>query len=373
MPTRVRQVGFTGVPIVDGDLVLDELGVVAGDSLNLPRLAAGIGFVSHRERYRALWLSPTGTGEQVEFHVGLDAAPQSAFGVGIAFDQFMSGRLWIGGVDRTLLHGDAEGVALVHLGTYEQDLDVFVRRRARVGMHYVPFTVEAELKHESVRLFSGDAELASAETREAIAFVGLKQDPAVGAWQGEFGVDTRVWREPGLNTRGTFGVRASVFKAENEYEMGTIAEVLGFADYQRARIDASDQWNVGEGVDITGRLRGGWGNRLPIQQTFALGGDDGFAGFRIGELRGTQEAFTSLVIRKKLNSLLRLRIELMAGMVSEGYGVLTRVANTTEGELFGGARAGLEAETPVGPIRVEEGVANTGQRAILIRVGDAAL
>jgi hypothetical protein len=49
--------------------------------------------------------------------------------------------------------------------------------------------------------------------------------------------------------------------------------------------------------------------------------------------------------------------------------VLQQVPLTTAGELFGGVRAGFEASTPVGPIRVEEGIANTGQRAILIRVG----
>ena len=51
------------------------------------------------------------------------------------------------------------------LGTYEQELDLFVRRRALVGKRYVPFTVEAEVKHELVRLFSGDGELPSAETQ----------------------------------------------------------------------------------------------------------------------------------------------------------------------------------------------------------------
>ena len=122
-------------------------------------------------------------------------------------------------------------------------------------------------------------------------------------------------------------------------------------------------------TDLTASLSAGWGNRLPIQETFALGGDDGFAGFRIGELRGTQEAFGSFLVRKRLNAMLHLRVELMAGDVASGYGALVRVPGTTNGELFGGLRAGLEAATPVGPIRVEEGIANTGQRAILIRVG----
>jgi NTE family protein len=369
VPTVVKQVGFSGVRIVDGDLVLDELGVAAGETLDIGKLAAGINTIGHHERYRALWLQPSGAGTDVTLHVQLDPAPQRSFGVGVAFDQFMSGRLWVGGIDRTLLSGDAEGAGLVRLGTYEQDIEVFVRRRALVGKRYVPFTIEAKLDHESVRLFSGDGELPSAETRELIGFIGLKQDPRVEFWQGEIGLDARLWREPLRNTRGTFGVRASAFHAASEYEMGSIVELLGFYDFQRGRLDVSRRWQVADGIDVTTRLRAGWGNRLPVQETFALGGDDGFAGFRIGELRGSQEAFGSVLVRKRLNSLLQVRVEFMSGEVATGSGVLRREPGTTSGELFGGLRAGLEAATPVGPIRIEEGVANTGQRAILIRVG----
>ena len=369
IPTKVTQVGFSGVRIVDGDLVLDELGVDPGQTLDVARLDRGMASVARHERYRGLWLQPDGSGNNVSFHVQVDPAPQRSYGVGVAFDQFMSGRLWLGGIDRTLFDGDAEGVALVKLGTYEQDVDVFVRRRALVGKTYVPFTVEAQIEHEDVRLFSGDGELPSAETREAIGFVGLKQDPRTDGWQGEIGLDTRVWREPLRNTRGTFGLRASTYIASTEYEMGSTIDVLALHDFQRGSADLAKTWQLAGGVDLTVRFRGGWGNRLPIQETFALGGDDGFAGFRIGELRGTQELFGSLLTRKRLNALLRVRVEVMSGEVATGYGFLQRVPTTTAGELFGGVRAGLEATTPLGPIRVEEGVANTGQRALLIRVG----
>jgi predicted acylesterase/phospholipase RssA len=369
LPRMVKQIGFSGVRIVDGDVVLDELGVSAGDTLSVGKLDLGITSIGHQERYRGLWLQPSGSGNDVTFHVQLDPAPKQSFGGGVAFDQFMSGRLWIGGIDRTLLNGDAEGVALVRLGTYEQDADVYVRRRALVGKRYVPFTIEAQLKHESVRLFSGDGELPSAETRELVGFIGLKQDVRDDMWHGEIGLDARLWREPLRNTRGTFGLRTSVYHAATEYEMGTIGELLGFYDFQRARFDVSRRWRLAGEIDVSARLRAGWGNRLPVQETFALGGDDGFAGFRIGELRGTQEVFGSLLVRKRLNAMLFVRVELMSGEVASGYGVLRRVPGTTSGETFGGVRAGLEATTPVGPIRVEEGIANTGQRAILIRVG----
>jgi hypothetical protein len=281
----------------------------------------------------------------------------------------MSGRIWFGGIDRTLLNGDAEGVGIVRLGTYEQDLDLFVRRRALVGKRYVPFTIEATVKHELIRLFSGSGELPSAETREYTAFVGLKQDPKIDEWAGEIGLDARLWHEPARDLRGTYGVRGAIYRQSSEYEMGTILEGIGDVDYQRVRFETNKMWRLGGGFDLTAHLRGGWGNRLPLQQTFELGGDDGFAGYRIGELRGSQEGFGSLLVRRRLSPSLHARVEFMSGEVSDGTGAITPVAGPRSGELFGGIRVGLEAATPVGPIRVEEGVANTGQRAILIRVG----
>jgi NTE family protein len=370
VPVMVKQVGFSGVRVVDGDLVLDELGVFSGDSLNVAALDRGIHSISKHERYRGLWLQPTGSGPDVSFHVQLDPAPQRSFGGGVAFDQFMSGRIWFGGIDRTLFNGDAEGVGVVRLGTYEQDLDLFVRRRALVGKRYVPFTIEATVKHELVRLFNGDGELPSAETREYTAFLGLKQDPKIDEWAGAIGIDARLWHEPARDLRGTYGLRASVYRQSSEYEMGTILEAIGDVDYQRGRFETNKMWRLDGGAfDLTARIRAGWGNRLPLQQTFALGGDDGFAGYRIGELRGSQEGFGSLLVRKRLTPSLHARVEFMSGEVADGTGALSPLAGSRSGELFGGIRVGVEVATPVGPIRVEEGVANTGQRAILIRVG----
>jgi hypothetical protein len=40
-----------------------------------------------------------------------------------------------------------------------------------------------------------------------------------------------------------------------------------------------------------------------------------------------------------------------------------------DGDLLGGVRAGVELQTPFGPIRVEEGFAGRGPRQALIRFG----
>ncbi|MFI5311038.1 MAG: patatin-like phospholipase family protein [Gemmatimonadales bacterium] len=367
-PVTVRDVALTGARPGDADALLRDLGLEKGDTINMPGLEDGILGLGHSERYRGLWLTPSGTGTEASFHVEVEQAPRRTIGVGVAFDQFMSGRLWIGGVDRSLGGGDAEAVLLTHLGSYEQDVAAFVRRRALVGRRYMPFAVGASVAHESVRLFEGRGELPAAETRELVGFIGLKQDPEEARWRFDAGIDSRLWRDPGRNTRGAVGVRAAVFRARNEYEMGTIAEAIVLNDFQRARLDASTTWELGS-VEVRARLRAGWGNRLPIAQTFTLGGDDGFAGLRIGEYRGSQEAFGSLLFKRGIASFLSLRLEPMAGAIGRGDGALRREPGTYYGEWFTGVRAGIEVDTPLGPIRAEEGFSSDGRRGALIRVG----
>ena len=222
--------------------------------------------------------------------------------------------------------------------------------------------------HESVRLFEGSGELPSAETQELGGFAGMRDDPEAGAWRYEAGLDARLWREPSRDTRGSVGLRASLFRARDEYEMATIVEGIALTDFQRIRVDASHTFPL-PGLQARLRVRAGWGNRLPIQSTFTLGGSDGFAGLRIGEIRGSQEVFASMQLRRRVAPQLRFVVEGMAGVVGRGNGFLAREDSSYFGKIYGGVRAGLEANTPIGPIRVQEGVNNAGTRSLLFRVG----
>lgn len=354
--------------IVDGDAVLADLGQVDGGPLDLRKLERGLLQIGRMERYRGVWLNPSGQGDTVDFHSTLGGAPLRSIGVGVAFDQFMSGRIWMGGVDRSLFKGDADAAVLVKLGTYQQEASGFVRRRALVNKRFVPLTLSGRIMHESVRMFSGATELPSIDARALSGFLGLHEDLAPGQWRYDAGVELRVFRETYRTARGAFGLRASIARAANDYEPGTIAEAVVLNDYQKFRFEGSQDFMRGN-VQTTLRLRVGWGNRLPSYQTFALGGNEGFAGYRIGEFRGTQELFGSVLLRRPINSLLRLRAEFMAGVIARGDGILNYEPGTEYGAWRGGVRAGVEAQTPIGPIRAEEGFSVTGERSTLIRVG----
>jgi NTE family protein len=369
VPRAIAQVAYNRNQLVDRDAVLDAMGLIAGSPVDERRLDAGLTLIGQSDRYRAVWLTPEPAGDDVTFQLTVDPAPARSFGVGVAFDQARSGRIWIGGVDRSLFKGDVEGIGLVKLGTYAQDITAQIRRRALVGSTFVPFTLGAGVLHESVRRFDADGELASAEVRQASGFVGLHQDPAPGLWRGDVGATVRVWAEPSRGSRGAYGLRALLVRARTPYEAGTTIETDVLNDYQRVRLDATGQWRVGA-VDTRLRLRAGWGHRLPVHQTFVLGGDDGFAGERPDDIRGSQELFGSVLMRRQLNSILRLRLEVMAGGVGREGGFLQRVPDTEFGRIRTGVRVGIEAATPLGALRFEEGRNNDGRTALFFRIGE---
>lgn len=367
LPRQVGAVTLSGVSR-DEPSLMAAIGISPGRPLDAGLSARQLARQAPSERIRAIWLNPEGSGPIVDFAPTLEPAPGRMFGMGVAFDQLMSGRLWIGGVDRSGVDANAEATLVARFGSYEQDVMGFAHVHTSIRGLKVPLAMGVRLAHESVRLFSGSSELPNAETQEGEFFAGVRADAEPGAWRYELMPDARLWREPGRDTRGSTGVRAAVFRARSEYEMGTIAEALVLADFQRLRLDASRVFTLSD-VDVRVRVRAGWGNRLPIHHTFTLGGADGFAGFRISEMRGSQEAYAAIQLKRHIAPQLQVTAEGMAGAIGQGSGVLRRRDDTNYGKVYIGGRIGLEAATPIGPIRVEEGINNTGTRTLLVRVG----
>ena len=71
--------------------------------------------------------------------------------------------------------------------------------------------------------------------------------------------------------------------------------------------------------------------------------------------------------RSGMKTTILVSVEPMIGV--SGNGAFLSGTGELDGTLLFGARVGVEFETPIGPIRVEQGFNNLNRRQALIRVG----
>jgi hypothetical protein len=101
-----------------------------------------------------------------------------------------------------------------------------------------------------------------------------------------------------------------------------------------------------------------------LLSTFPLGGVDGFPGLNIGELRGDRELFAQFVVARRILGPIDLRFTAASGQAATGGPTLPR------GRWQAGGRVGLAADTPIGPIRVEYGLARHQRNGFFVRLGE---
>jgi NTE family protein len=337
------------------------LGLGLGDTLDVKLLRSRLRLLSTSEAYRSVWLDPKGTGDSVSFVLDLRRAARRIAGVGLAYDNELGGRMWAGIVDRRLFDLALEGSAALLLGELRSEAYAGLRRNFQLGRQLINPTLTARIATEDVRRFAADGdELAPAPTRELIGFGGAERRFEHG-WDVAVGAVGHAWHQPG-RSRSTVGALARVTRETASRGRMLYGELLWTGVYQRAALQGEMPLRAGV-VRITPRLRLGWGDGLPPQAGFPLGGDDGFPGLHLGERRGDRESMLGLMFTVPLRGPLLGRIELAGGRTAQGGGWLG-----SDGWL-GGVRAGIGADTPVGPVRFEYGLA-TGNRGVLfVRIG----
>jgi predicted acylesterase/phospholipase RssA len=337
------------------------LGLGLDDSLNLSLLRSRVRHLAQAEAYQAVWLSPQGTGDSVSFHVSVRRSPRRVAGLGLAYDSELGGRVWLGAVERRTLNLALETAAAVFLGEFRKNLNLALRRNYQLGRQLMNPTLSIRAGTESVRQFQADGdELDELETREAMAFAGVERDFSRG-WQAGVGLVAHAWHLPSAD-RSTLGGLLRVSRDDRSGPRLAQASLLWTALYRRAEVQGELHSRIGP-VRLRPRLRFGWGERLPIQATFPLGGDDGFPGLHIGERRGDRELFLDLLLTYPIQGPLVARLELAAGRSGVGGPLVS-----SDGWL-GGGRLGLGAETPVGPVRLEYGLTGGGRGAFFVRLG----
>jgi NTE family protein len=361
LPSRV-----TGVRIASSNpserLAVERLlGLGLSDTLDLPLLRSRIHQLGEFEAFRSVWLAPRGVGDSVSFDVSVQRAARRIAGLGLAYDNELGGRMWAGGVDYRLFGLALEGSSAVLLGDLQQELLLGIRRNYQLGRQLMRPTVTARLGLESVRQFSDQGEeLDPASTREAVGFLGIERAFGSG-WQVALGLSGHAWHEPGLN-QSTAGAMLRWLRITESGLPLVEVDLHWTGVYGRAQVQATSFLRAGP-FQLQPRFRLGWGEHLPLQSTFPLGGDDGFPGLHLGERRGDREALLGLMFTYDLISPFVVRVEAVTGRSAAGGGLLDSTG------WLAGIRGGVGAHTPVGPIRVEYGLASNGRGALFVRLG----
>lgn len=363
LPTQVGAVRMRDANASERLALERVLGLGLSDTLEVGLLRTRLrqlGFAS--EEYQSVWLGPTGAGNSVAFDIELRRAARRVAGLGLAYDNELGGRMWAGLVDRRLFGLALEGSTALFLGELRKEAYAGLRRNYQLGRQLLRPTLTARLALEDLRQFEENGEeLPQAEIREAIGFLGAERSLPNG-WELAAGVLGHAWREPDRDGRSSAGLATRVTRASRTRGRVVLGELTWTGIYWRALLDAEVVGKVGA-LRVLPRLRVASGDDLPAQAAFPLGGDDGFPGLHIGERRGDREVMLGLKLTFPVRGPLLARIELASGRTSTGGGLLAGDG------WVGGIRAGLGAETPVGPVRFEYGYSTEDRGTVLVRLG----
>jgi predicted acylesterase/phospholipase RssA len=370
-----RRVGTVTVPgrsALDREALRAALDLAPGAVLRPDSLRDRLRALGADDALRALWLRPRGDGDAADFDVETVEGGRRVLTLGLAYDNDLGGRLWGGFADRHLLGRSAEGAVMLDIGKYQRAVRAGIVQRVPLSGRAVPLYLRLDLIEEDVRQFVDGVELTPASTEETIVSGG-----ALLRWRDTWTVDTRVelraWGEPARRgTPTTVGAHGALVRRTRRGVPLLTLEGTANRLYQRVLLEVAAPMQLGA-TELTPAARLGWGTPgLPLQHRFALGGADGMAGQVITERRGTQEASARLTATRPVYGPLRARVELMAGALGDGHGLLARrpeAAVDYYGVWSSGLRVGAEVRTPTLDVIVALGAQRDGPSRAYVRIG----
>jgi hypothetical protein len=203
-------------------------------------------------------------------------------------------------------------------------------------------------------------------TQEATLFAGFERELA-GQWVVAFGFDARGWKDADTTLTAALGDEgssggAAIRIAHYPGRSALFADAVWSGTFRRLHAELATDVTVGR-LLLTPRARAGWGEFLPLQSQFPLGGDEGFPGYPVHAVRGDREAYASLQAAWELIPSFSIRLLLAGGRSAVG-------GSAFESEdWLGGIRAGVGLDTPIGPVVAEYGFATDGRDLLFVRIG----
>jgi len=361
IPTHFGTVRVSGGRAADRRFLRTQLGLLSADSVDPALLRERIRELGASDVFKAFWLSPSGTPDSVDLSVTLRTSPPRMVALGIAYDNDLGGRMWAGALDRNFPLGGLESHAAALLGEQRQEVRAGIRG-AGLGPHPLAPVTRVLVARESIRRFdaAGD-EVKPERIRELVGLLGLAQ-PLGSRWTASAGIEPRSWHESARGNVTTLGATLRVWSDPRTDGPQVDLNAKLAAGYRLLHVDASLPVAVGHGW-LTPSVHYGVGEELPPQLSFVLGGDLGFPGYHLDEFRGDREALARLRFSYPLIGPLQVQGEVVTGRVATG-------GSAFPGDPWRvGARLGLGADTPIGPIHVEYGRNDADRGAVFVRLG----
>lgn len=368
LPSRVENFRLTGGTPGDQAVLRNFLGLQGSPHLDEPSLAARVLEVSKLSGYTALWLHPAVVGDTVRFRAVVQPAPSELAGVTMAYDRDLGARAGMMYLNRRVFGRTLEGSAVLGVGTLLTDLTLGLRRYLGAGQSWLAPALTVHLENQAITLYDTEGvDIGRTDTRQGVLFAGLEQGTSRG-WFLAVGFDGRLWKDADTatvtgtpDTKGSSaGIRFSARRPRGAWK--TDGEVVWSATFQRVGVGTSYTATLGH-LTVTPELHLGWGEDLPLQDQFPLGGTEGFPGLATEQVRGDREVFAGVNVSRPIRGSLRWEVLLASGRSANGGSLF---ADT---DWLGGIRAGLAVETPLGDVQAAYGITTTGIDNVFVRVG----
>src|SRR5581483_8059891 len=248
-------------------LVLEQsLDLTPGHRFDETVLAKRLSQVTASERYDAVWLNPSGHGDSVAFDAIVDRGPRRRAAIGLAYDEDVGGRLWLGSYGHPLTTYDLTAGAFVQAGALREMAQIGLRGAG--GLVTPAFT--ATFQQDEIRAYSATQQiLGETKTNDGSIVVGIENDMPEG-WSIAGGLLARVWSAPGRPTVSSFGPTINVRDQGNNDAPLLRANVAYTPRYGAFDVDATDPVKIGH-LLLAPRLQYAIGSHLPLELTYPLG------------------------------------------------------------------------------------------------------
>jgi NTE family protein len=359
LPSILRGWSVTTSSLVDSLLISRLLRLNTADPIEPASLRSGLISLADAEALRGVWLNPSGSPDTVGFRIEPLRAPSAAGGAGLVYDHELGGRFWAGLFDRRIFGTTGEASVLVSLGRLQQDVYGTLLSHFDAGWSRLTPITSIRVRSEDVRRFdAAGIEAPPLATRDLRLSSGL--EIRIGDdWRIRPSAELLAWTD--RSGPGPTGVGGSLrVDYRPRYGPVVFGEALWAGPLVSNRLVG--EWTIARGRwRLVPTVRAAAGTQLPAQWRYSLGGDGGFPGLHIGERRGTRELLGGLQVGFLLARPVEARLSMAAGRAW--------TPGAVGDDWLGGARIGIGAETPVGPMEVAWGVATTGRTALFLRLG----